>query len=75
MLKKCPNCQEEKLATLEYEPGHPQYYNGASEMVCMDCGSRFGRWCGLPLGDGEVEPRFCIAKATGYARAGHGVAK
>lgn len=73
MLKKCPSCKSETMATQEYKPSHPQYYNGASELVCMNCGNRYGRWCGLPLGPNEVEPRFCVVKATGYARAGHGV--
>lgn len=47
-----------RLLGLEYEYGHPQRYDGVSEWICPFCETRWGRWTGKILGDGEYEPRY-----------------
>ncbi|KKP96420.1 MAG: hypothetical protein US25_C0029G0009 [Candidatus Moranbacteria bacterium GW2011_GWE1_36_7] len=55
--EKCKKCGSQNIIMVEYEPGHPEYYDGVSEIVCNDCGARFGRWSGKELKDGEAEKR------------------
>jgi len=60
----CPNCGGE-LIGVEYAYGHPERYDGISEWQCAGiCGSRFGRWTGNRLAEGEVEPRFGVDLAS-----------
>jgi hypothetical protein len=54
----CKKCKSENIFGLEYAPGHPDRYDGISEIVCNDCKVRFGRWSGKELKAGESEPRF-----------------
>ena len=55
--EKCKKCGSGNIIMVEYDPGHPERYDGVSEIVCQDCGARFGRWSGKELGEGEVEKR------------------
>lgn len=42
---------------IQYEPNHPQHYDGVSEWRCTECGLRIGRFSGAFLKDDEVEGR------------------
>lgn len=55
----CPNNSEHKIVLIEYGYGSPQRYDGVSEIKCLDCNQRFGRWCKQILEEDELEPRFC----------------
>jgi len=55
--EKCKKCGSENITMVEYDPMHPEHYDGVSEIVCNDCGARFGRWSGKELAEGEVEKR------------------
>lgn len=43
---------------VEYAYPHPERYDGVSEYQCMVCKTRWGRWTGFELHDGEAEPRY-----------------
>lgn len=58
-MKRCENGEDHKIVGVEYDEGWPYYYDGVSEVLCLTCGRRVGRWCGRKLEDGEVEPPFC----------------
>jgi hypothetical protein len=53
----CP-CPEEKMVLLEYGYPHPESYDGISEIQCISCGKRVGRWSGRLLTGDEFEYRF-----------------
>lgn len=46
------------LVGMEYPYGSPERYDGVSEWFCPSCETRWGRWTGKVLTDGQVEPRF-----------------
>lgn len=54
----CKKCGSNNIIMVEYEFGHPEWYDGVSEIECRDCGARFGRWSGKELKDGEVEKLY-----------------
>ncbi len=56
--ERCKKCGSENIIMVEYAPGHPDRYDGISEIVCNDCKARFGRWSEKELKEGESEPRF-----------------
>lgn len=62
MEQTCKKCGSSNIVMLEYAPGHPDRYDGISEIVCNDCKARFGRWSGKELAEGETEPRFGVRK-------------
>lgn len=43
----------------EYPGGSKFRYDGISEVVCLSCNRRWGRWCEEELTSHEVEPPFC----------------
>lgn len=55
----CPQCggSADHYTLMEYEAGHPDHYDGTSELHCP-CGARFGRWSKRLLAVGETEPRY-----------------
>ena len=55
---KCKKCGSENIVMVEYDLMHPEQYDGISEIKCMICGARFGRWSGKELKDGESEKRY-----------------
>lgn len=55
--KKCPKCQSENIVMVEYAYDHPEHYDGISEINCLSCKTRFGRWSGKELGPDESEKR------------------
>lgn len=57
ILKQCKKCNSTKVIFVEYEMNHPHYYDGISEIECLDCGARFGRWSGKELAKGEFETK------------------
>jgi hypothetical protein len=56
--KKCPKCSKKNWCGIEYTCDCPEYYDGVSEWQCMECKTRWGRWSGKELKDGECEPKF-----------------
>ena len=52
---KCKVCGSTNIALFKYDARNPEHYDGWSEIYCLDCGKRFGRWSGLELKDGELE--------------------
>ncbi len=55
--KVCRKCGGTNIIMVEYSYDHPEHYDGVSEVVCNDCKSRFGRWSGKELAEGEFEIR------------------
>lgn len=53
---KCRCCNSENVVGVEYDYGHPHRYDGMSEIRCLDCKVRVGRWTGKVLAKGETEP-------------------
>lgn len=62
MQKQCKKCNSEKIILVEYDMTHTEYYDGFSEVECLDCATRIGRWSGNELGIGEFEVKFGIIK-------------
>lgn len=60
--EQCKKCGSENIVMVEYEMMHPDHYDGVSEIMCRDCGARFGRWSGNELKEGETEPRNGMKK-------------
>ncbi|MDD4860465.1 MAG: hypothetical protein PHR56_09755 [Dehalococcoidales bacterium] len=56
--EKCKKCGSENIIMIEYAYSHPEHYDGISEIQCNDCHTRFGRWTGKELKEGESEKRF-----------------
>lgn len=54
----CRKCQSENIVFVEYAWDHPEHYDGTSEIECLVCGARFGRWSGKELGTDEYEKRL-----------------
>lgn len=54
----CKECQSTNITLIEYHPLSPEYYDGASEIHCEDCSTRFGRWSGKKLAEGEIEKPY-----------------
>ena len=54
----CRNCGHTEFIGIEYGYGHPERYDGISEYLCTNCKTRYGRWTGKELKEGEVEKRF-----------------
>lgn len=58
-MYKCDNGDDHEIVLVEYPLNHPEHYDGVSEIKCLTCGRRIGRWCGNLLKEGAVEPRYC----------------
>ena len=56
--KECRRCGSGNIIMVEYALLQPEHYDGISEIACRDCGTRFGRWSGKELAEGEIEKRF-----------------
>lgn len=56
--KTCQKCGSKNIVEVEYDHTSPEHYDGISEIYCRDCKSRFGRWSGKELTNGETEKRF-----------------
>jgi len=57
---QCPSCNNQSkysIIGVEYCYGHPERYDGVSEWRCGQCHTRWGRWSGKILKDGEAERR------------------
>lgn len=55
--EKCKKCGSENIMMVEYAPESPEHYDGVSEIQCLDCKTRIGRWSGKELEEGEIELR------------------
>lgn len=58
MNKLCRCGNTDKWTGLEYRGDAPEHYDGISEWHCEVCGTRYGRWTGDILEDGDVEKRY-----------------
>jgi hypothetical protein len=58
----CPKDHSHEVTHEEYPHDVPEHYDGVSEIHCLDCGKRYGRWTGKELAEGEKEPRFGIPR-------------
>lgn len=56
--ENCKKCGSDNIVMVEYSWDSPEYYDGISEIKCMNCSVRIGRWSGKELADGEVEKKF-----------------
>lgn len=54
---RCQKCKSENIIFVEYPWDHPEHYDGTSEIECLECGARFGRWSCKELGPDEYEKR------------------
>jgi hypothetical protein len=45
---------------VEYDHNNPEYYDGISEIMCLECGTRFGRWTGKEFFDSNYDA--CLRK-------------
>lgn len=54
-MDTCKKCGSKNVIGVEYEHGHPEHYDGVSEIDCRDCGARVGRFSGRELAPGEAE--------------------
>ena len=57
-MDDCKECGGNNWIGCEYFYTHPERYDGISEWHCQDCLSRFGRWTGKKLEEGECEKRY-----------------
>jgi len=57
MKKRC-GCGCEDFIGIEYSYNHKEHYDGISEWKCRKCHTRYGRWTGRILKDGESEKRY-----------------
>ncbi len=55
--KLCRKCGSTKIVLVEYPWDHPEHYDGISEIKCLVCEARFGRWSEKQLGPDEYEKR------------------
>ena len=55
--EKCPKCGSQNIVYVKYSGDSPNHYDGASEIKCLDCGARIGRFSGKVLEEGEEELR------------------
>jgi hypothetical protein len=53
----CPKGHN-KLLLVEYNYGDPYRYDGVSEIRCLTCKKRYGRWTGNVLRRDEKEPPY-----------------
>lgn len=56
--EKCKKCGSENIVMVEYDNMNPEHYDGVSEILCNDCHTRFSRWTGKELREGELEKKF-----------------
>lgn len=54
----CRKCRSANIVLVEYPHDHPEHFDGISEIQCLNCGARFGRWSGKELQPDESEKRF-----------------
>lgn len=59
---RCPNDLKHEVVLVEYGHEEPEHYDGVSEINCLVCKKRYGRWTGKELLEGEREPRFGIPR-------------
>lgn len=61
-MDQCKKCGSNNVVLVEYEMIHPDHFDGISEIKCLDCGARIGRWSGKELQEGEFEPKGGVRK-------------
>lgn len=54
----CPKCKSTDPIMVEYGYLNPNHYDGISELLCKKCKTRWGRWSGKILKDGEWEGKW-----------------
>lgn len=63
--ENCLSCGSKNIIWREYDYASPKHHDGVSEMNCLDCEKRFGRWCEEELQAGEQENKFCEGESHG----------
>ena len=58
MTDTCKKCGSTNIVMVEYSWDMPNHYDGVSEIDCLDCKARFGRWSGRELINNETEKPF-----------------
>jgi|LakMenE01Jun11ns_1017448.scaffolds.fasta_scaffold9940899_10 hypothetical protein len=53
----CRSCGSGNIVFVQYSYPHPERHDGWSEVLCVGCKKRFGRWSGRELGENESEPK------------------
>jgi hypothetical protein len=56
--EKCKKCGSKNIVMVEYPNDNPEHYDGISEIMCINCHTRFGRWSAKELAQGEIEKRY-----------------
>lgn len=56
-MHNCVNCDSKNVILIQYNYDHPERYDGWSEIKCIDCKTRVGRWSFKVLQEGECEKR------------------
>ena len=56
-MDKCKDCGGD-VVLVEYSYTHPFYYDGISEIHCLSCRKRYGRWSLCTIEDGFAEVPF-----------------
>lgn len=54
-MNKCRKCGNKNIISVEYSWDNPNHYDGVSEIDCLKCGYREGRWSGRELKGSEQE--------------------
>jgi len=62
--EKC-KCGSTHFQYVEYAFTMPEHYDGISELHCMDCKTRYGRWSNKELKTGELEQPYGREKRNG----------
>lgn len=55
---ECPKCGSKEIILIEYGWPSSEMYDGYSEVNCLECKYREGRWTGKELTDGYIEPAW-----------------
>lgn len=58
MFDSCKSCGSKSVVGVEYSYDSKNHYDGISEIMCNDCGARYGRWSGKRLEGNEEEKPF-----------------
>lgn len=63
MTDTCLGCGSKNIVVVEYSHDNPRHYDGISEILCIDCQKRYGRWCQQELYEGEAENPYCSGES------------
>ena len=58
MAFECPVDSKHAVTLVEYAFDNAEYYDGISEIKCLSCKKRYGRWSKRELKSGEYAPVY-----------------